>query len=347
MTATSQQERRFAALARLGFERVRASPVALETIPIDRRTRKVIATKPAMGTLVTLSLLVRSQDRGETAVRHAFEEMDRLIAVFDRYDGASAVAQLNDAGRILAPPPELSDLISHAVGYHNVSAGGFDISVAPVVDLFRNRLPDGLPTSSEVREALELVGTRHIEVSRGHIGFARSGMRVTLDGIAKGYIVDAVARILEQCRVRNYLVEAGGDIRVSGTKERKQPWTVAVQDPGKAGLFPDVIELRTGAVATSGAYEASFDAAGEHHHIVHSGTGRSPQHNSSVSVLAPSAMAADALATTVFLLEPRRGVEFVKNLAGCECLIIERDGRVLKSPGWPSADPTRRGKVEA
>jgi thiamine biosynthesis lipoprotein len=80
---------------------------------------------------------------------------------------------------------------------------------------------------------------------------------------------------------------------------------------------------------------------------VHSHSGRSPQHSSSVSVLAPNAMAADALATTVFLLEPRRGIEFVANLAGCECLVVERDGGVLKSPGWPSAEPTSRGKAEA
>jgi thiamine biosynthesis lipoprotein len=347
MMATSQQERRLADLAELGFERVRATPVSLETVSVDRRICKVIATKPAMGTLVSLSLLARSQDQGEMAVGRALEQMDRLITVFDRYDGASAVSQLNQAGLITAPPPELKDLISRAVRYHKLSAGGFDISVAPVVDLFKNRLRGEPPTGSEVCEALELVGTRHIEVSRRHIGFARSGMRVTLDGIAKGHIVDAMARVLEQCRVKNYLIEAGGDIRVRGTREQRRPWTVAVQDPGKSGLFPDVVELNAGAVATSGAYEASFDAAGEHHHIVHSHSGRSPQHSSSVSVLAPNAMAADALATTVFLLEPRRGIEFVANLAGCECLVVERDGGVLKSPGWPSAEPTSRGKAEA
>ena len=347
MTGTSQQERRLAALAQLGFERVRATPVSLEAVQVDRRTCKVVATKPAMGTMVSLSLLAPSQDQGETAVGRTFEEMDRLIAVFDRYDGASAVTRLNETGRITVPPPELKDVISRAVGYHSLSAGGFDISVAPLVDLYKSRLRQQLPTSSEVREALELVGSRHIEVSGRHVGFARSGMRVTLDGIAKGYIVDAMARMLEQCHVKNYLIEAGGDIRVRGTKEQRRLWTVAVQDPAKSGSFPDVIELQAGAVATSGAYEASFDAAGEHHHIVDSDTGRSPQHSSSVSVLAPSAMAADALATTVFLLEPRCGVEFVENLAGCECLVIGRDGGVLKSPGWPSADPIRRGEVEA
>jgi len=340
MTSTSQSEKRLAALMELGFERVRATPVSVEITPVDRRTCKVVAARPAMGTLASLSLLARSQDQGETAARRAFEEMDRLIAVFDRYDGASAVSRLNETGHLVGPPPELRDLIARAVRFHNLSAGGFDISVAPLVDLFKKRLRAEPPAAAEVRQALELVGTRHIEVSRRHIGFARSGMRVTLDGIAKGRIVDAMARMLEQYRVKNYLIEAGGDIVARGTKEHQRPWTVAVQDPGKSGFFPDVIELKAGAVATSGAYEASFDAAGEHHHIVHSDTGQSPQHASSVSVLAPSAMAADALATTVFLLEPNRGIEFVENLAGCECLIVERDGRVAKSRGWPSADHT-------
>ena len=100
-------------------------------------------------------------------------------------------------------------------------------------------------------------------------------------------------------------------------------------------------------MATSGAYEACFDSVGEFHHIVFSDSGRSPQFSASVSVVAPSAMAADVLATTVFLLEPTRGIEFVRRRTGCECLVIGHDGENFTSPGWPSANRTRRGKAEA
>ena len=172
-------------------------------------------------------------------------------------------------------------------------------------------------------------------------------MGVTLDGIAKGFIVDRVAESLGGQGLENYLINAGGDIRAAGTKEEKQPWTVAVQDPAKNGEFPDVIHLSDGAVATSGSYEVYFDRERTFHHIVNSRTGRSPNLNASVSVVAPSSMAADALATTAFVMEPDDGLAFIDALRGCECLIIDKDGRELKSKRWKSADHLRTEKAGA
>jgi thiamine biosynthesis lipoprotein len=191
----------------------------------------------------------------------------------------------------------------------------------------------------EVLEALELVGSRQIALSRGSVEFERSGMRVTLDGIAKGYIVDAIAAVLERHKIKSYLIDGGGDVRALGTKEKRLPWTVAVQDPAKQADFPDVIHLTNGAVATSGSYEVYFDRDRQHHHIVNAKTGRSPTLSQSVSVLAPSAMAADALATTAFVLEPDTAAEFIGRLPGCECLIVDREGLQLKTRGWKSAAP--------
>ena len=162
---------------------------------------------------------------------------------------------------------------------------------------------------------------------------------MTLDGIAKGYIVDQIARHLERHRVRHYLVEAGGDIRVRGSRGQGQPWRIAVQDPDKPPSFPDTIELSRGAVATSGGYEEYYDPECEHHHIVSADTGLSPQHGRSVTLTAPSAMAADALATSVFLMEPRAGLQFVDALRGCECLLVGHDGAQMRSKGWRSAAP--------
>jgi thiamine biosynthesis lipoprotein len=269
----------------------------------------------------------------------AFEEMDRLIRIFSRFEGASAVCHLNDSGHLDAPPPEFSHVVSQSLLYHELTAGAFDISVEPVVDLFRRGPNNALPGDREVREALQLVGARHIALTRRNVRFERSGMGITLDGIAKGYIVDAIAGVLERHKIKSYLIDGGGDVRASGTKEKKQPWTVAVQDPEKQGRFPDTIHMTDGAVATSGGYEVYFDRDQQHHHIVNSRTGRSPILSQSVSVVAPSAMAADALATTAFIMEPDDAVEFVGRLPGCECLIVDREGLHLKTRGWKSAAP--------
>ena len=339
MDEATHVARKLSALVDMGFERVDASPVATEATRIDRRTHKVTSSRSAMGTLVTVSALARSQDRAEQAIGHAFEEMDRLIGIFSRFEGASAVSQLNDAGRLQGAPPEFSHVLSQSLLYHELSGGAFDVSVEPVVEIFRKNADGSLPTDREILEALELVGSRRIALSRGSIDFERSGMGITLDGIAKGYVVDAIAGVLEQHKISSYLIDGGGDVRASGAKERRQPWTVAVQDPFKRGDFPDTIHLRDGAVATSGSYEVYFDREKQHHHIVSSKTGRSPTLSQSVSVIAPSTMAADALATTTFIMDPDDGVAFIGRLPGCECLIVDRDGLLLKTRGWKSAAP--------
>jgi thiamine biosynthesis lipoprotein len=349
MPEASSIARKLSALVDMGFERVDVSPVTTESVRIDRRTHKVICSRPAMGTLVSVTALGRSSDRIQEAIGRAFDEMDRLIGIFSRFDGSSAVTHLNDAGRIEGPPPEFTNVISSSLKYNRLSGGAFDISVEPVVELFRKSLDQEAPrkpSEAEVREALELVDPEGIRLSRGRVHLNKEGMGITLDGIAKGYVVDAIAGVLEKSKVKNYLINAGGDIRTAGTKENRQPWTVAVQDPDKQGRFPDAISLNYGAVATSGSYEVYFDRDRLFHHIVNSNSGRSPISSTSVSVVAPSAMAADALATSVFVMDSHRGVEFVNSLPGCECLIIDQQGSHLKSIGWRSATNTNAVNAE-
>ncbi|MFQ6046353.1 MAG: FAD:protein FMN transferase [Gemmatimonadales bacterium] len=340
MPETSITARKLAALEKMGFERVDLSPVTTDAVRLDRKTFKVTSTRPAMGTLVSISALARSRERAEEAIGRALEEMDRLIGVFSRFEGASAITTLNDAGRLDDSPPEFSHVLSRSIEYHALSSGAFDVTVEPLVELFRGRL-DAItprePSSVEIMEALELVGSRNVVLSPRGVRFAREGMGVTLDGVAKGYIVDAMGRVLADRGIGSYLINAGGDIRAGGLKEKRRPWTVAVQDPSKSGSFPDTIHLTDAAVATSGSYEIYFDRDRMYHHIVSSKTGMSPNLSAGVSVVAPSAMAADALATGVFVMEPERGIELIDSLSGCECLIIGEDGTQLKSRGWRSA----------
>ncbi len=349
MPETSRIAQSLSALVDMGLERVDASPVATDTVRLNRKTHKVTSNTPAMGTLVSVSAITPSPGRAQEAIGRAFEEMHRLIGVFSRYDGSSAVTSLNAGGRLGGAPPEFSNVVSHSLRYHELSRGAFDITVEPVVDLFRENL-DGErprePTRAEIADALELVGTEHIEISNGQVHFKRSGMGITLDGIAKGYIVDAIAHTLGRHKIRNYLINAGGDIRTAGTREHRQPWTVAVQDPAKSGLYPDIIHLSDAAVATSGSYEIFFDRDKLFHHIVSSKSGRSPVLSASASVVAPSAMAADALATSVFVLDPRQGVALIDSMPGCECLIIDNEGIQLKSAGWRSAAPNTGEEAE-
>lgn len=318
--------------------------------PVHRLTRlggglhRLEAERPAMGTRVAVRAMARSPDRLEEAVGRAFAEMDRLIAVFTRYESDSALSVLNDTGRLDAPPRELARVLARAHRFHGLSRGAFDVSVAPLVDLFEGRSgePAATPRSpgaAEIAEARERVGARHIQASRRDIRFERDGMRVTLDGIAKGYIVDAMAAALEKHRVRHYLVNGGGDLRTRGRNERGAAWTVAVRDPDDPGSFLDTVRPGRGAVATSGGYERHHPADRRYHHLVDGGSGASPGETRSVSVVAPTAVDADALATAAFILGPAAGLKLIDSLAGCGGLILDRNGHRHTSRGWKSAPP--------
>jgi thiamine biosynthesis lipoprotein len=330
---------RFADLAALGFERVDVVPVETEALPVGRGAWKVVQSRGAMGTRVSITAVAGSQHHAVDACGRAFDEMDRLIGLLNRYDPRSALSALNAAGRLDGPPPELHHVLDAAVGVHRTSSGAFDVTVAPLLALFRDRLGGAVavePGAAEIRETLARIGSRHLSVSRRRVTLARDGMAVTLDGIAKGYIVDAMAAVLDRQGVRQYLIDAGGDIRVRGSREAGRPWVVGIKDPAGGGLYPEVLHVDGGAVATSGSYEAHFGDDLAFHHIVDAATGRSPGTALSVSVRAPTAEAADALATAVFVLGPDAGTRLVDGLRGCGCMVLGRDGRRWQSRRWRS-----------
>ncbi len=339
---------RLAGLLEMGFERVDPGPVTTESVRIDADTHKVSQVRPAMGSFVTISVLHQSEALATEAIGRAFEEMDRIVAVLNRFDANSALAYLNDTGRIEGAPPELTRVVGDGLGYHRLTGGAFDITVKPIIDLFRDPQtyePRKAPSATELGEARALVGAEHIRMDGRDLTLSRSGMGLTLDGIAKGYIVDAMADGLRAHGVTRFLINAGGDIRAAGDRGDELPWTIAIRDPEDSApswdseswrrcVVPDLIRITDGAVATSGSYEVYFDRQRLAHHIVQGQTGRSPDHAMSVTVTAATTMEADALATAVFVLGPDEGAGLINGLAGCECLIIDRQGKQVRSEGW-------------
>jgi thiamine biosynthesis lipoprotein len=314
-------------------------PATAEAVKFNRKSYKVARTELTMGTFVTMTLIHASKEKAEEAMGRAFEEIDRLTRSMNRFDETTAIAELNKQGLLREVPPEVARVVARALYFHKLSGGAFDISVKPVVDLFRKKfggVQKKFPTKIELTRALELVGSDKIELKGRTIRFKKPGMGITLDGIAKGYIVDKASKILSDYQIKNHLINAGGDIRAMGAKDMK-PWTVAIQDPRKKKKYPDVIHIVDGAVATSGNYEIYFDREKMVHHIIDPKTGLSPNLSTSVSVLADTAMDADALSTSVFVMDPVNGVRFIDSIPGCECLMVVKGDKKIKSAGWKSA----------
>jgi thiamine biosynthesis lipoprotein len=345
---------RLAELVELGFVEARVEPLEVEANWQGDRFALALE-RPGMGTRIGISIRADGPARAEDAAHEAFDLMDRLSSTLNRYDSGSALSTLNDRGSLQDAPPALVQVVNRALDTGRRTSGAFDPTVAPLVDLFGGGMPrvppndlaaawayepDDRPVSllapdpAELRAALELVGAGGVRLDGPRIGFDREGMRLTLDGVAKGWIVDAMAASLEEAGIRDFLVDAGGDIRAAGRPEPGRPWTVAVQDPGKQDRWPDVIGLFRGAVATSGSYEFYFDPERTRHHIVAGAQGVSPVEASSVTVTAPEAATADALATAVFVLGPIAGLRLIEATVGCECLLVAPDGARHASTGW-------------
>jgi len=335
----NQKRRSFLKLSGLlGLGAVTASLLPVEraeAVLFGNKEHKVSRTGLAMGTYVSMTAIHSSRDQAENAIGLAFEEIERLSSILSRYDGKSPVSYLNDNGSLKNPPREVAELVARSMYYNHQTGGAFDITVKPLVDLYKNSFQvGGKPADSEVENTLQLVDAKKLRLTGGDISFGREGMGITLDGIAKGYIVDRASELLSAKGVVNHLINAGGDIRTSGSAAHGKPWTVAIQDPEKHKHYPDIIKMASGAIATSGNYEVYYDREKVFHHIVDGRTGLSPEISASVTVRTDTVMDADALATSVFVMQPTAGIAFIDQLSGCESLVVGNNGLITRSKGW-------------
>ncbi|RLB19707.1 MAG: FAD:protein FMN transferase [Deltaproteobacteria bacterium] len=324
----------------LGMATPLLMPVGAEAVRYNRKLYKVSETRLDMGTFVSMTLIHPSRDQAQEAMGLAFEEIGRLTRLMNRFSQNTAVGLLNHEGKLKHVPPEVSQVIRQALYYFKITNGAFDITVKPIVDLYMERFSKGNkqpPSEAELHQLLQRVGAENIILEGHTIQFKKEGMGVTLDGIAKGYIVDQASKTLSNHGIANHLINAGGDIRTAGHAKDSRPWTIAIQDPMKKRHYPDIIRMSSGAIATSGNYEVYFDREKMFHHIVNPKTGHSPLETTSASVIAKTTLQADALSTSVFVMSPTQGTRFINALGGCECLLITRGNKILKSAGWKSA----------
>ncbi|MFQ5835694.1 MAG: FAD:protein FMN transferase, partial [bacterium] len=167
-------------------------------------------------------------------------------------------------------------------------------------------------------------------------GFQKKGMQIDLGGIAKGYAVDRAIESLRKNGIRRALVNAGGDLYALGSGPGKEKWQVGIQDPREEDKLLGIIKVKDVGVATSGDYRRYFTIEGRRFsHIVNPKTGQTVQDvPMSVTVIAPDATTADALATGVFVLGPQKGIELIESLPQVEGMIVSEGMKRISSKGW-------------
>lgn len=302
-----------------------ASSARAGSSPADDE-RLFTETRLMMGTFVTLTVSGVEASRAAEAMHRAFTVMAEAEALLTRFSASSALGQLNSGGILSDVPAELSDVVQASLRIHAQTGGAFDPTVLPMMEV----LERGHMQRAELEEARELVGMGRVRMDGHAVRFERGGMKMSLDAIAKGYIADLAVKSLRASGLADFLVNAGGDIVACGTRAGR-PWRVAVENPGRYQGRTDylaICSLSGRAMATSGDYESA--ARGVRHLVDPLARGARPLQ--SATVLAPTAMEADALATALCVMpEP---LTFIEKMPHTACLLVMADGTIRTSSRW-------------
>ncbi len=301
---------------------------------------RVEETRDMWGSYITI-VVYSDEETGNKAINAAFERIEEIGNIVSIYDENSEVSFLNKNGYLDNPSPDLLELINSSIEYYGITGGCFDITIQPLLDLWSG----GLWQESEevqaqkIEETFAVIGSDKIIVSDSRIEFKVDGMAITLNGITQGYAADKAIEVIKGFGIKEALIDIGGDIYAMGTKPDGEKWTVGLDNPNDSDDTDTSIEplptfvFEDKGVTTSGNYIRYYDPEAEVGHIVDPRTGYSASSCISATVIADTCTQADVLATSVFVLGPVDGMELVESLDNVEALIIDSEGKVIKSSG--------------
>lgn len=292
-----------------------------------------------MGTLVRLVLFAADRPSALAAARAAFDRVAELDAALSDYRDSSEVSRLARAAG--GPPvpvgPDLFAVLERAQDVGRRSGGAFDVTVGPLVRLWRRTLRTGdWPDPARRAEALSCVGSdkMHLDPAARTVLLDRPGMRIDLGGIAKGYAGDQALRVLRARDVSSALVAVGGDVVAGDAPPGEAGWVVVVEpdEPTRAG---ERLLLRQAAVSTSGDSQQWVERDGvRYSHILDPRTGIGLTGRRRATVVAREGVTADGLATAACVLGPAEAVALVEATPGADAIVLQEGGVTRVSRGW-------------
>jgi len=307
----------------------------------QQQPETVTRSRLVMGTLVEISVTGSDSRQLHRTIEQAFDEMVRLEALFSPHIPDSEVAKLAQFAEMQVSP-ETADVIRIGLAVARRSEGAFDLTLGKLVSLWDVTSPTPrIPTPPEIEAALVGIGPEALALAGDRVRKSTPQLQLELGGVAKGYAVEEAAAIMRAAGVEFGSVNAGGDMALVGHPP-KRLWRIGIRHPREPDQLLATLELRGGAVVTSGDYERFFEVGGErYHHLFDPRTGYPARGCRSVTVTAADAAYADALATAAFVLGPERGLALLERWDGVEGLLVAADGSVRVTTGlkdrvvWP------------
>jgi thiamine biosynthesis lipoprotein len=268
--------------------------------------------------------------------------LDESLALFDAqvstWRDDSDLARFNalPSGSCQSMPQSVLDMVRLADTLNTASNGGFDVTVAPLLDIWGFTHGDGMqvvPLQTDIDAALLDVGQQHLRIDGNELCKER-GLQIDFSSLAAGYMVDQVTEQLLSLGISSYMVEMTGELKAAGTKPGGRPWRIAIEEPrDEERTVRLIVELDGYGVSTSGDYRNYFEYEGKRYsHTVDPLTGWPVMHDlASVTVMDPSALMADGLSTLLMVLGPDKGWEYAQeNNVAALFVLREGDGFISR-----------------
>ncbi|RIV46747.1 FAD:protein FMN transferase [Flagellimonas pelagia] len=294
-------------------------------------------TLKLMGSRFDLTVVAENQAKGDEYMDLAIAEITRIERLISSWDPNSQTSMINKNAGVspVKVDRELFNLIERAIKISKLTQGAFDISYASMDRIWKF---DGsvmeMPSEEAIKQSVAKVGYQNIllDPENGTVFLKKEGMKIGFGAIGKGYAADMAKALLLKHGVTSGIINASGDLNAWGTQPDGKDWMVAIVNPLNKNKVFSWLPVRDQAVVTSGNYEKFIILNGERYtHIIDPRTGYPSKGVRSATIFTKNAELADALATSIFVMGVETGVDFVNQLKGVECIIVDDDNKIITS----------------
>ena len=292
-----------------------------------------------MGSQFDITVVAKTTAQANKYIDTAVAEITRIEKLISSWDINSQTSEINrNAGiKAVKVDTELFNLIERGVKISKLTDGAFDISYASMDKIwhFDGNMTE-LPPEVEIKKSVEKIGYQNIILDkvRRTVFLKLEGMKIGFGAIGKGYAADMAKKLLISKGVPSGIINASGDLNTWGTQPNGKDWMVAIVNPLNKNKVFSWMPVNNSAVVTSGNYEkyVTFNNT-LYSHIIDPRTGYPATGILSVSIFTKTAELADALATSIFVMGKETGLDFIDQLKGVECIIVDENNSIIKSRG--------------
>ncbi len=294
-------------------------------------------TLKLMGSRFDITVVSEDTITPDKYIDLAVQEIQRIESIISSWDPKSETSAINRQAGIspVRVSTELIELIKRSLSISRLTDGAFDISYASMDQIWKfDGTMKAMPSAEEINASVAGVGYENIEIDELNqtVFLRKAGMKIGFGAIGKGYAADKAKALLIATGASGGIINASGDMSSWGKQQNGDEWKIAITNPLDKSKVFGLVSLNGGAVVTSGNYEKYVEFNGKRYtHIIDPRSGYPASGIISVTVFAPVAEFADALATSVFVMGIDVGLDRINQIPQVECIIVDEHGKIFTS----------------